>query len=294
MIFVVLAAARVVPCGVGGRSKNCCGDGACTGPEDIINCLADCPGVTTDAQCGEEQHSDRGGGRNRTIIGLASGAGVLRSVPRPQGLQQLDVLRASRLLRARHRLEPHLRRVLAAAARGPGEADVWPARLVRAVVPHEDAAHAEAVQEHRHAGRAVAELELSADARAVDVGLDQRARRPDAQVADERRMGQHADPRARRRRHADRIELHAEQRPGVRPEGARPRRIAVSQKKCVLSRQVLARVDDQRDRAVVDERHVHHFAEDARLHAIHVVFGRAQRREGVKARARLLDFIASL
>lgn len=31
----------VVPCGVE-RTKRCCGDGICNGPEDIKNCLADC------------------------------------------------------------------------------------------------------------------------------------------------------------------------------------------------------------------------------------------------------------
>ena len=51
----------VVPCDKVSRSQHCCGDGACNGGEDEITCLADCPGVTTDAMCGEEPHSDRGG-----------------------------------------------------------------------------------------------------------------------------------------------------------------------------------------------------------------------------------------
>ena len=51
---------RLVPCD-GDRSKRCCGDGICNGPEDAITCMADCPGVTTDDTCGEEPHSDRGG-----------------------------------------------------------------------------------------------------------------------------------------------------------------------------------------------------------------------------------------
>ena len=38
-----------------------CGDGKCLGAEDENNCLADCPGVTTQPMCGEEPHSDRGG-----------------------------------------------------------------------------------------------------------------------------------------------------------------------------------------------------------------------------------------
>ena len=42
-------------------AKSFCGDGQCTGDESIVNCLADCPGVTTQPQCGEEPHSDRGG-----------------------------------------------------------------------------------------------------------------------------------------------------------------------------------------------------------------------------------------
>ena len=43
------------------RKHNCCGDNICSGPETVANCVADCPGVTTDATCGEEPHSDRGG-----------------------------------------------------------------------------------------------------------------------------------------------------------------------------------------------------------------------------------------
>ncbi|KAL1515008.1 hypothetical protein AB1Y20_004079 [Prymnesium parvum] len=55
------AAARgVVPC-TETRKRKCCGDDVCEGPEDMNNCLADCPGITTDATCGEEPHSDRGG-----------------------------------------------------------------------------------------------------------------------------------------------------------------------------------------------------------------------------------------
>jgi hypothetical protein len=38
-----------------------CGDGKCEAPEDFESCLADCPGVTTPSQCGEEPHSDPGG-----------------------------------------------------------------------------------------------------------------------------------------------------------------------------------------------------------------------------------------
>jgi len=60
-----------VACGAR-RKRRCCGDGVCNGPETPTSCPEDCPGVTTDAQCGEEQHSDRGGGRNRKIKGLAS------------------------------------------------------------------------------------------------------------------------------------------------------------------------------------------------------------------------------
>jgi len=43
------------------KSTDCCGDGICNGPEDANTCMADCPGVITDATCGEEPHSDRGG-----------------------------------------------------------------------------------------------------------------------------------------------------------------------------------------------------------------------------------------
>ena len=38
-----------------------CGDGRCEAPETPDNCMADCPGVTTPPQCGEEPHSDVGG-----------------------------------------------------------------------------------------------------------------------------------------------------------------------------------------------------------------------------------------
>ena len=38
-----------------------CGDGRCEPPETSTSCGADCPGVTTLAQCGEEPHSDPGG-----------------------------------------------------------------------------------------------------------------------------------------------------------------------------------------------------------------------------------------
>ena len=41
--------------------KPVCGDGKCEAPETMANCMADCPGVTTPAMCGEEPHSDPGG-----------------------------------------------------------------------------------------------------------------------------------------------------------------------------------------------------------------------------------------
>lgn len=44
------------------HNKDCCGDGVCDKlTEDINTCQADCPGVITTEQCGEEPHSDRGG-----------------------------------------------------------------------------------------------------------------------------------------------------------------------------------------------------------------------------------------
>ena len=49
-----------VPCG-GKRVRRCCGDGKCNGPESIVSCPEDCPGVKTDLQCGEEPHSDTAG-----------------------------------------------------------------------------------------------------------------------------------------------------------------------------------------------------------------------------------------
>ena len=62
-LLVPVSGGHVVACspGVGGRSQHCCGDNVCNGGEDINNCLADCPGVTTTEMCGEEPHSDRGG-----------------------------------------------------------------------------------------------------------------------------------------------------------------------------------------------------------------------------------------
>jgi len=35
-----------------------CGNGLCERGETVATCFADCPGVTTPAQCGEEPHSD--------------------------------------------------------------------------------------------------------------------------------------------------------------------------------------------------------------------------------------------
>mgnify|MGYP002005783225 CR=1 FL=1 len=42
-------------------SPNRCGDGHCEPPETMADCPADCPGVTTPTQCGEEPHSDPAG-----------------------------------------------------------------------------------------------------------------------------------------------------------------------------------------------------------------------------------------
>ena len=39
-------------------SASRCGDGRCEPPETSTSCGADCPGVTTPPQCGEEPHSD--------------------------------------------------------------------------------------------------------------------------------------------------------------------------------------------------------------------------------------------
>ena len=65
------SATKTVPCG-GKRKKKCCGDGKCNGPESLASCPEDCPGVTTDAMCGEEPHSDTGG-----IAGNAAGPRTL-------------------------------------------------------------------------------------------------------------------------------------------------------------------------------------------------------------------------
>ncbi|XRB07830.1 apple domain-containing protein [Pycnococcus provasolii] len=43
------------------RASGFCGDGRCEPPETAETCMADCPGVTTHAMCGEEPHSDPGG-----------------------------------------------------------------------------------------------------------------------------------------------------------------------------------------------------------------------------------------
>lgn len=42
-------------------SPGTCGDGRCEPPETMIDCPADCPGITTPAECGEEPHSDPAG-----------------------------------------------------------------------------------------------------------------------------------------------------------------------------------------------------------------------------------------
>jgi hypothetical protein len=64
------------PCSTAGQA-GCCGDGACDrgAGESEINCMADCPGVTTHETCGEEPHSDRGGkGRTFGVSFRASSA----------------------------------------------------------------------------------------------------------------------------------------------------------------------------------------------------------------------------
>ena len=43
------------------KQRPVCGNGVCEASETMANCLADCPGVTTPPQCGEEPHSDPGG-----------------------------------------------------------------------------------------------------------------------------------------------------------------------------------------------------------------------------------------
>ena len=57
MLRLSLAAALIVAAAAARR----CGDGRCGKSEDPVSCPEDCPGVTTDAQCGEEPHSDTGG-----------------------------------------------------------------------------------------------------------------------------------------------------------------------------------------------------------------------------------------
>jgi len=42
-------------------SPAACGDGRCEPPETMVDCPADCPGITTAPECGEEPHSDPAG-----------------------------------------------------------------------------------------------------------------------------------------------------------------------------------------------------------------------------------------
>jgi hypothetical protein len=68
-------------------TTECCGDHVCQAPrEDVTNCLADCPGVTTDATCGQEPRSDRDG-RVRSHVfelwSLSSAPGPLHTSPGP-------------------------------------------------------------------------------------------------------------------------------------------------------------------------------------------------------------------
>ena len=53
------AATTTVAVAAGGSTgAPACGDGRCEPPETITSCMADCPGVTTPPQCGEEPHAD--------------------------------------------------------------------------------------------------------------------------------------------------------------------------------------------------------------------------------------------
>ena len=89
-------AGSVVKCSDGRKSK-CCGDGVCDGPESIASCLEDCPGVTTDATCGEEPHSDRGGRTLTFGVGHRATSAQdccvrpLGSIPRPLGHTALSL-----------------------------------------------------------------------------------------------------------------------------------------------------------------------------------------------------------
>eukprot|EP00965_Chrysotila_dentata_P141752 4685099-Pleurochrysis_carterae.AAC.3 len=62
--LVVRTVGGVQACGEH-RKHRCCGDGICEGPETIGNCMADCPGITTQPVCGEEPHS---GGRSGPFV----------------------------------------------------------------------------------------------------------------------------------------------------------------------------------------------------------------------------------
>ena len=202
-----------------------CGDGRCEPPETPDNCMADCPGVTTPPQCGEEPHSDVGGSAvvwgashkkdsaAQCCDACAAHAADPKNARKPCNswvfcytYPQCWSLDTGQLAR--------LRRVLAQASDRPEEPAVRPARRLHRRVPAEARQRAQdGAQPRRHAAQP-----LGADARAVDGGRDVRgppARRPQRQVVhrprgddvvdgcvdrDVARVGvARAEPRARRR-----------------------------------------------------------------------------------------------
>ena len=113
-----------------------CGDGKCELPETAATCFADCPGVTTPPQCGEEPHSDPQGhavvdGRGHHVASAAAccDACAAHAQKNPEAaVQQLGVLLHAALLERRRRQHAPLRRVLAQVADQPDRAALRPAR----------------------------------------------------------------------------------------------------------------------------------------------------------------------
>ena len=140
-----------------------CGDGRCdydyfTSPETMETCMADCPGVTTPAECGEEPHS--------SML-----RGVRRACSRPQAsqeaMQQLGLLpRAAILLVLGYGQLPQLRRVLAQASVGSRTSALRPARQVHSRVSSQARKRA---QDWPHAQRRAAQP-VGAHARSLDWG----------------------------------------------------------------------------------------------------------------------------
>ena len=167
-----------VPCSAR-RRKRCCGDGKCGRLESPVSCPEDCPGVTTTAMCGEEYAGSIEPTRACACVLVSRPALIDASVSqapfrhrRPRSsfrhqpscrertgllrpmrsarqesqecqasMQQLGLLPAAHMLGTRHRLEPHIWRVLAEMAGGHVARTVWPTRTVQRRVPRKVPQH---------------------------------------------------------------------------------------------------------------------------------------------------------